>query len=255
MTEVEWLSATAPTRLLRFIHTALVVEYHESPAELRRSQLFRVACCERVEHLLTDARSRSALSYLRRYADGQVCIDEFRAEAESAHLAYRSSFHDLAVARFGPTIEPHIIDALSGRGLENELLSSDPSATAAKAVSMAVLVNKNLDRLTARNSARAVQAEHGSEASAREQLAQTELLRCIFGNPFRPVTFPDAWRTETTVALAAGIYDERAFDRLPILADALEEAGCDNADVLNHCRGPGPHARGCWVVDGVLGKE
>jgi hypothetical protein len=57
------------------------------------------------------------------------------------------------------------------------------------------------------------------------------------------------------VSLATGIYDERAFDRLPILADALEEAGCDNADVLAHCRGDGPHARGCWVVDGVLGRE
>ncbi len=76
----------------------------------------------------------------------------------------------------------------------------------------------------------------------------------IFGHPFRPVVFEPRWRSETAVALATGIYDERAFDRLPILADALEEAGCDNADVLTHCRGPGPHARGCWVVDGVLGK-
>jgi hypothetical protein len=79
-------------------------------------------------------------------------------------------------------------------------------------------------------------------------------IRCIFGNPFRPVAFADSWRSETAVALATGIYEERAFDRLPILADALEEAGCDHADVLNHLRGPGPHARGCWVVDGVLRK-
>jgi hypothetical protein len=91
-----------------------------------------------------------------------------------------------------------------------------------------------------------------------EEGAWRELFRpatCILGNPFRPVAFPHSWRTETAVALAAGIYADRAFDRLPILADALEEAGCDNADVLSHCRGPGPHARGCWVVDGVLGKE
>jgi hypothetical protein len=79
--------------------------------------------------------------------------------------------------------------------------------------------------------------------------------RDIFGNPFRPVAFADSWRSETVVALAAGIYAERAFDRMPILADALEEAGCDHADVLSHCRGPGPHVRGCWVVDGLLGKE
>jgi hypothetical protein len=71
----------------------------------------------------------------------------------------------------------------------------------------------------------------------------------------RGTAFDARWRTETAVSLAAGIYEARAFDRLPILADALEEAGCDHADVLTHCRGPGPHARGCWVVDAVLGKE
>jgi hypothetical protein len=80
-------------------------------------------------------------------------------------------------------------------------------------------------------------------------------FRDIFGNPFRPVTFDSRWQTETVVVLATGIYTDCAFDRMPILADALEEAGCDNADILNHCRGEGPHVRGCWVVDMVLGKE
>jgi hypothetical protein len=89
---------------------------------------------------------------------------------------------------------------------------------------------------------------------SKNQRRHAEIIRCIVGNPFRPVAFDPRWRTETAVALAAGIYELRAFDRLPILADALEEAGCDHPDVLAHCRGPGPHARGCWVVDGVLGK-
>jgi hypothetical protein len=80
------------------------------------------------------------------------------------------------------------------------------------------------------------------------------LLRCVAGDPFRPVACDPGWRTADVVSLARGIYDERAFDRLPILADALQDAGCDNADVLGHCRGPGPHVRGCWVVDLVLGK-
>lgn len=82
-----------------------------------------------------------------------------------------------------------------------------------------------------------------------------EQFRCVSGDPFRPVAFDPRWLSETAVALATGIYAERAFDRMPILADALEEAGCDDADVLSHCRGPGPHVRGCWVVDRVLGKE
>jgi hypothetical protein len=85
--------------------------------------------------------------------------------------------------------------------------------------------------------------------------APAELLRDIFGNPFRPVTADPSWLTSTVVALARGIYDDRAFDRLPILADALQDAGCDHADILAHCRSDDPHARGCWVVDLLLGKE
>jgi hypothetical protein len=81
------------------------------------------------------------------------------------------------------------------------------------------------------------------------------LLRDIFGNPFRPVEADPAWLTSDVVALARGIYEEKAFDRMPILADALQDAGCNNDDVLAHCREPGEHVRGCWVVDLVLGKS
>ena len=85
---------------------------------------------------------------------------------------------------------------------------------------------------------------------------EEDLVRDVFGNPFAPTQlFDPAWLTSTVLALAKGIYEERAFDRMPILADALQDAGCDSADILDHCRGPGPHVRGCWVVDLVLGKE
>lgn len=86
-------------------------------------------------------------------------------------------------------------------------------------------------------------------------LTMTHLVRDIFGNPFRPVKFNKKWRTTDVLLLAQGIYDERAFDRMPILADALQDAGCDNEDVLSHCRDPKQvHVRGCWVVDLVLNK-
>jgi hypothetical protein len=88
------------------------------------------------------------------------------------------------------------------------------------------------------------------------------LLRDVFGNPFRPVTLDPAWRTPTVAALATAAYDERILpsghldaNRLAVLADALEDVGCDNADILNHCRQGGEHVRGCWVVDLLLGKE
>jgi hypothetical protein len=84
---------------------------------------------------------------------------------------------------------------------------------------------------------------------------KAHVVRDIFGNPFRPVTFDPDWRTSTAVALATQMYDSRDFSAMPILADALQDAACDSADILDHCRGPGPYVRGCWVVDLVLGKE
>jgi hypothetical protein len=81
------------------------------------------------------------------------------------------------------------------------------------------------------------------------------LFRDIFGNPFRAVTFSPEWRTDTAVALARQMYDSREFSAMPILADALQDAGCASAEILEHCRGPGPHVRGCWVVDLVLDNK
>ena len=86
------------------------------------------------------------------------------------------------------------------------------------------------------------------------RLLHIAMCNDIFGNPFRPVSVEPSWLTSTVVVLAEGIYQERAFDRLPILADALMDAGCDHADVLEHCRGEGPHVRGCWVVDLLTGR-
>jgi hypothetical protein len=85
--------------------------------------------------------------------------------------------------------------------------------------------------------------------------AQMAVLRDIFRNPFRTITFAPEWRSDTALSLARQMYESREFSAMPILADALQDAGCDSDDVLNHCRGSGPHVRGCWVVDLVLGKE
>jgi hypothetical protein len=88
-----------------------------------------------------------------------------------------------------------------------------------------------------------------------EELA---LIRCVFGNPFRPPSQDASWATGNgggAIQLAQAIYDERAFDRMPILADALEDAGCTNQDILAHCRGGAEHVRGCWVVDLLLAKS
>jgi hypothetical protein len=97
---------------------------------------------------------------------------------------------------------------------------------------------------------------------ATEGREQARLLREVIGNPFRPVSLDPAWSTPAVVQLAQAAYDNRLLPSglldhtgLAVLADALEEAGCDNADLLSHLRGPGPHVRGCWALDLVLGKE
>jgi hypothetical protein len=84
---------------------------------------------------------------------------------------------------------------------------------------------------------------------------QCAVFRDILGNPFRPAAADPAWLTSTVAQLASGIYADRAFDRLPFLGDALEDAGCADRAILDHCRSPGPHVRGCWVVDLLLGKQ
>lgn len=81
---------------------------------------------------------------------------------------------------------------------------------------------------------------------------QLVTLHDIFGNPFRPALLDPVWVTSTVRSLAHGIYIDRAFDRLPILADALQDAGCESPDLLDHLRGPGPHVKGCWALDLVL---
>lgn len=92
--------------------------------------------------------------------------------------------------------------------------------------------------------------------SATQRERACRLFRCVVGPClFRPVTIHPAWSTSTVTQLAEAIYQQKAFDRLPILADGLEDAGCDNPDILVHCRESGPHTRGCWPVDLVLGRR
>lgn len=81
-----------------------------------------------------------------------------------------------------------------------------------------------------------------------------DLIRDLYGNPFAPVTVDPAWVNDTVLGLARDIYDEDAFRRMPLLASALVMAGCDHPEILAHCRQPGEHFRGCWLIDAILGN-
>jgi hypothetical protein len=199
-----------------------VLEFLRGKASDRKSRLFACACCRRVWHLLTDKRSRTVIEVAERFADGLSPDDELAAARSGAHAA-------LAF------VNPEDLTAEDYAALGAEAAAFPEAPRAAGSVAWA-----------AQNC--------GGQGENRSQSA---LLRDIFGNPFRPVAADPSWLAWNGGAvrnLARAIYDERAFDRLPVLADALEEAGCDNADVLGHCRGGGEHVRGCWVVDLLLGK-
>jgi hypothetical protein len=201
-------------------HPALMLTHLGERASRRKLLLFGCAAVRRVWHLLTHKHGRRAVVAAERYADGSISQ---QAVVDAAGKARWQIQYALSVGE-------HALRAASG--VADAPRHSDLGSQIADAVA----------------SVRVIAAE-------TETTAQAELLREVFGNPFEPITFAPGWGSETVRLLAGGVYEQIAFDRMPILADALEEAGCDNPNILNHCRGPGPHIKGCWVVDLILGKE
>jgi hypothetical protein len=186
----------------------------------RKLRLFACACCQRFAHLLPTKAARRALSASEGAADGLT------------------KFADLAAAK-------RAVPVLAPRNATE--WASNCAHFSANRISRHAA-------FSAYSTSAEVVRSLGFPYESHERY-YADLLRDIVGNPFRPVAFDPAWRSEVAVGIARGIYDERAFERMPILADALQEAGCEHPDILSHCREPGEHVRGCWVVDLVLGKE
>jgi hypothetical protein len=204
----------------------------------RKLRLFAVACCRYIGDLLRDARGRAAVEMSERYADGLADRQALRTAREAAEAAVAEGFAAV----------------FSGDG------TAWPGGPEREAAAEAAAEPLRAFRVAAEASSARVWAvvgvfEEMQAAKAREKSFQCDLLRDLFGNPFRPVTVTPCWQTPDVVTLAGHIYHDRAFERLPELAGALEAAGCTDEAVLAHCRGPGPHVRGCWVADVLLGKE
>jgi hypothetical protein len=223
MTEAEWMACADPQTMLDFLR---------GKASDRKLRLFACACCRRIWHLLSYDRSRCLVEKIEQYADSQLTIFEVSAAWEM-HEQARSNYDFkapwyAAMASVADTRQT-AREAAEAAGCEvwwESIPEDDPILSVV----------------------------HSSGRHAAQE-TQCRLLRDIFGNLFRPVTIHPTRLTPTVFHLAEAVYDERAFNCLPILADALEEAGCSNTEILAHCRGPGPHVRGCWVIDLLLGKE
>ncbi|AMV27472.1 hypothetical protein VT84_23935 [Gemmata sp. SH-PL17] len=229
MTEAEWLADTDPVPMFKVIWRNI---------SERKLRLFTCACCRRIWHLLSERLTRPAVKLAERFADGAGTESDWD-RVYSALISHASE---------NPDREPLQVNAALGATCS--YLRRDYPRIITNGLRSACRAAATLDPET-----RAPKFAFPSEAQLDHEAArQADLLRDVFGNPFRPVPCAPDWRTSTVMALAHGIYEERAFDRMPILADALQDAGCDNDTVLDHCRGEGPHVRGCWVVDLIMRK-
>jgi hypothetical protein len=258
VTETEWLAVRRPNRMLAHLH---------GRATSRQWLLFACACCRRHWPLLADPRSRQAIVMVESFADGLASVRSLAGPRREARAAGRRAQSERLAAE----------SALRGEGraawtrhtvswdLEQEV------QVRAEREAAAWLAWRLVGGRWKPEEAAAQAAEFGAEVADRrgeepaERAAQCDLLRDLFGNPFRrPALQPEwlTWNDATVVRLAQAAYDERELPagtldngRLAILADALEEAGCTDPDILGHLRGPGPHIRGCWPVDLCLGKS
>jgi hypothetical protein len=237
-----------------------MLDFLKGKASDRRLRLFAVACCRRIWHIIVAEEivwHKDEAAFWRRCQDAVVLAERF-ADGEATE-------HELAAVTAYP--RPAMYDA--DAAMFSAEMPLDPvrvadeaaEATGQEAAGRVYAryfpngYSPSPENVTLFQEADEQQEKEHGEAVAVEKQSQADLLGDIFGNPFRPVALDPSWLTPTVVDLAHQIYDDSAFDRLPALADALEEAGCDHAEIVAHCRGPGPHVRGCWVVDLVLGKE
>ena len=231
MTEGEWLASTDPEVMLGRVRNykppPIVVRQLPEPRRDRKLRLFAAACCRHV-WLRIPIAVKDAIQAVELFVDGRLGSDVFRVA---------TIYHPPVAGDESNESGGQISRLMRGIGYFNGSLWHADHVAAIDDLSRAC-------------------AELGTRYPfERTRNVHADLLRDIFGNPFRPVTFDETWRTTTARQLAQQMYDSRDFSAMPILADALQDAGCENADILDHCRGPGPHVRGCWVVDLVLGKS
>jgi hypothetical protein len=229
--ERDWASKDNPTQLLRLM----------SEIAVRKLRLFGIACCRRIWPLLRDD-CRHCVLLAERLVEGEATLEEankLRQQLEAVRVA--------------------TIQQSAGEQREREVRGWCLGAvcslldTATGLQLILPLPDWHLELVDVRRLvANAVVHSPVSSVAAAisvEERAQADLLREIVGNPFRKTEFAQGWRTPTVLDLAHAIYQERAFAEMPILADALDEAGCANAEILQHCREPREHVRGCWLLD------
>lgn len=236
MTEADWLACDDPWVLLN--HLA------GEPSE-RKYRLFACACCRRIWHLLTDQWSRKTVEIAESYAQGEATYEQLTAARQAAN------WDAAAQAGQSPDDGAWGYAFNAARDVAQDSAAQGALHTSAAVVEAAIFAAGYVEneQLTFK----------GLAFRQMERRLHCDLLRDVFGNPFRPLVLDPACRTPTVVSLARAAYDERQLpggeldtQRLAVLADALEEAGVPD-ELAAHLRSPGPHVRGCFAVDLCLG--
>ncbi|WP_162271540.1 hypothetical protein [Gemmata sp. SH-PL17] len=235
----------------------------------RKERVLAAAFCRHVDHLMTEARClklldvakqlsvpqataplepsflRAALYRIELCADGQGEPDELAEICELTDRLSRSTagyYYACFDEDWGP--------------FDHDLIAT---CEAISAVSRACCPRVRLAEVSTHAARAAYRARGGTEQKRMdpvESACQCNLIRDVFPVPPKWATRVElVCQSPTANALAGQMYESRDFDAMPILADALQDAGCADENILSHCRGPGPHVRGCWVVDLVLEKE
>jgi hypothetical protein len=247
MTKKEWLACKEPDDLLEFLRDR---------ASDRQFRLFMCACCRRFLALMPrkpkhDLRlCEKYVAYGEQFAEGLITWEEMAAaldETEYANVSHEGYLAALA-ARQATYKE---VAGCTRPMLRGRNLIAHPASSASE-YSRTVIGRLQANNMTAKGSTAIAKKRTATIAEKRYQIA---LLHDIFDNRFHPVTLDKSRLSSTVIDLARTIYGENAFDRMPILANALQDAGCASKEIINHCRSEGPHVRGCWAVDLILGKE
>jgi hypothetical protein len=234
VTEAEWDACADPQPMLEFLR---------GTASDRKLRLFAVACCRHIWRLIADERSRKAVEAAERFVEVPETCSELGKVRDGSLRAVADATGDTESAPLGHT-KWHA--ACAAVFCTDEPLRSDGARDASEEA-------RRSESCYAFESANPGVEVPYPEPEPVSGSGHAALLRCVFGDPFRPAPAADpswlAWNGSTVAKLAAAVYDGRRFADLPILADALEDAGCTDATILSHCRGGGEHVRGCWVVD------
>jgi hypothetical protein len=261
MNEEEWLTCADPKPMRKFLENQRRLKqswrrrvwerlgYPVYSLSHRQAVLFALACCRLVS--FTESSDCAILEAVERFADGGLSAEEMErianAEYHRPHRYPGESFPSVlaSLSQFS---------AQSNLGLfHHDLIHGDISSLGRI---IRFIVGTIASTAFPAPSYRGTTDKWNATYLSTEQ-AITDILRDVVGpRPFRLTSFSSSWRTDTALSLAQQMYESRDFGAMPILADALQDAGCDNQEVLNHCRDPKqPHVRGCWVVDLVLGKS